>query len=104
MGTANLYAASEHAFEGHYDALIQILGGSAVGIIRNADLSFTTRRAAEDGMTALRAHDTINHSVGVLIHTLRLDRTMAEQRLHDAARRAGLTSAQFAAAIIGLYS
>src|SRR3954452_3295649 len=45
-GSANLYAASDNAFEGHHEELARIVGGEVAGVVRNADLTFSTRRAA----------------------------------------------------------
>ena len=48
IGTVNLYAASEQAFNGHYAELAEILGGWAPGAVANADLSFSSRGAARE--------------------------------------------------------
>lgn len=102
VGTANLYAASDHAFEGHHDKLAAILGASTTGVVRNADLSFSTRLTAEKSPAALQAQDVLDRAVGFLSSSLRVDVAEARQRLMDAARRAGIPPAQLATALLHL--
>ena len=102
VGTSNLYAASDHAFEGHHETLAQILGASAADVVRNADLSFATRRVAEQSLQALRSDDVTNMAIGMLAEKLKLDLDSAAQRLADAAVRAGITSEQFAQALVAM--
>ena len=47
-GAVNLYGASRQAFTGHHEALAEIFGAWAPGAVTNADLSFSTRRDAEE--------------------------------------------------------
>lgn len=102
-GSANLYAASDHAFEGHHQALATILGASAAHAVRNADLAFASRAQAERSPAAVRNQDVLDRAVGILISMLRLDHDAARQRLVEAAVRAGLTPVQFAQALVNLY-
>lgn len=102
-GSANLYAASDHAFEGHHQALAAILGASAAHAVRNADLTFSSRAEAERSPAAVRAHDVVDMALGILVSTLGLDDREARERLVDAAARAGLTTLQFAQALVNLY-
>lgn len=102
VGTVNLYGGSDRAFEGHHEELAAILGAWAPGAIRNADLSFSTRRTAERAPRQLRAQGAVSRAVGMLAELLGVDLAEAQARLEDAARRAGLTPAQFARALIEL--
>lgn len=100
VGTANLYAASDHAFDGHHDELAAILGASSAGVVKNADLSFSTRLTAEQSPATLEAHDAVDRAVGYLSSSWRLPVDEAEKRLLDAAERAGITPAQLAEALL----
>lgn len=102
-GSANLYAASDDAFEGHHEALARILGASAAHVVRNADLSFTSRQAAVDSPASARDQNVVDIALGMLISAFGLDASAAQQRMDDAARRAGLTREQFAHALVNLY-
>lgn len=102
-GSANLYAASDHAFEDHHEEIALILGGSVSNIISNADLSFSTRGDAERAPQTLRSQQTIDHAIGLIASSLRLDLDTAAERLAESARRAGITTEQFARALMGLW-
>ncbi|WP_445258997.1 ANTAR domain-containing protein [Nocardioides aurantiacus] len=103
VGTANLYAASAHAFEDRAEELAGILGGSASQVVANADLSFSTRSRFEEAPAALRERDLVDHAVGILIGALGLEPSTAEARLVDAAARAGLTPQQLARGLVALF-
>jgi GAF domain-containing protein len=101
-GTANLYGASDNAFDGHEEELARIVGGWAPGAVRNADLSFSTRRTAEQAPEKLKADSLVDRAVGYLAARWGLDLATAGERLEDAARRAGISGAQLAAALLRL--
>ena len=101
-GTANLYGGSDNAFEGHEEELARILGGWAPGAVRNADLSFSTRRLAEEAPEKLKADAVVDRASGYLAAKWGLDLTEARDRLRDAAQRAGISVAQLAAALVRL--
>lgn len=103
VGSANLYAASDHAFEGHHDELARILGGRVSDVVRNADLSFSTRVTAEQAPGSLRRQNSLDAATGILAGAFNLDPDQAFQRLQDAAQRAGISIEQFAQALIELY-
>jgi GAF domain-containing protein len=90
-GTVNLYAASRRAFVGHHEALAEIFGAWALGAVANADLSFTTRLEAEAAPGRVRERNLIDVAIGILAAQLETDPATAEERLRDAARRAGAT-------------
>lgn len=103
VGTANLYAASDNAFEGHAQVLADILGGSAADIVRNADLSFTTLAAAEAAPEALRSADVFDQAVGLLIGGLGVDPDAAKQRLVNAAAKTRLSPLHLAQALVAIF-
>src|SRR3954471_674875 len=102
VGSVNLYAASDHAFEGHHEELARIVGGEVSGVVRNADLTFSTRRAAEDTPARINADITLSTAVGIIAETQRISLEEAQARLEDAARRAGIAVERFARALINL--
>ena len=100
----NLYAASIDAFDAHHDELAAACGAWAGGAVTNADLDFTTRFAAAETPERLRAEQLVDQAIGALIARSDVDPGEAEQRLRDAALRAGITDAQMARAILDLLS
>jgi GAF domain-containing protein len=103
VGSVNLYGATADCFEGHHAELARILGASAAGATRNADLSFSTRRQAEESPDRLRAEEVTHKAVGVLAVRLEVDVETAQERLKDAAQRAGIPTHQLAEAVIRLH-
>jgi GAF domain-containing protein len=102
MGSANLYGASAHAFDGHHEELAQLLGGRVSDIVRNADLSFSTRQAAQRAPETLQAQNAVDQAVGILIASMSVNAETAAERLDQAAMRAGISTAQFARALVDL--
>lgn len=100
VGTANLYAGSDHAFDDHLEALARLLGGAAGDVVRNADLSFSTRAAAERAPAVLRDDDDVERAVELLVGTLGLDPPTAAEHLHQAAARADVAPVELARALI----
>ena len=103
VGSANLYGASEHAFEGQHDELARILGGWAPGAVRNADLAFTTLETARSAPASLRAEGVISKAMGLLMGRRQVDAATARQSLEDAAQRAGIRPEQLASALLRLW-
>jgi hypothetical protein len=100
VGTINLYAASRRAFVGHHDALAEVFGAWAAGAIANADLSFTTRKAAQAAPQQLQDQHLIDVATGIVAAQLGVDVEIASARLHDAAVRAGATLVELARTIV----
>lgn len=90
VGTVNLYAAHPRAFDDHREAVARIFGAWAQGAVANADLSFETRRAAEQAPRVIREQIVISQAVGMLAGWHRTDPEAARARLEDAALRAGV--------------
>lgn len=101
-GTVNLYASTVDAFDQHHEEVAQLLGAWAEGAVTNADLTFDTRRVAEDAPRILRQEAPFAQALGFVSGLLELDTQSAAQRLGDAARRAGISTAQLAEALIKL--
>jgi hypothetical protein len=65
IGSGNLYASSATAFSGKLDDVAEVLGGWAPGAIANADLSFATRRTAEEAPRILLDQARVEVAVGI---------------------------------------
>jgi GAF domain-containing protein len=102
VGGVNLYATSPDAFDGHQTQLAEILGAWAPGAVANADLSFTTRHEAAQGLSRLEDRDSIDRAVGVIASSQGVDIDAARHRLGRAATRAGISEVQVALTILGL--
>ncbi|MCW2847342.1 MAG: hypothetical protein JWR90_1316, partial [Marmoricola sp.] len=102
VGSANLYAASDRAFEGHDHEIARILGTSASSIVRNADLSFSTRQTAERSPESANAKWLIDVAIGIIAESQKLDPDAAAYRLMAAAQRAGISLEKFARALVDL--
>lgn len=102
VGSVNLYAASNRAFTGHHEELARIFDAWAPGAVTNADLSFSTRRTAEQAPHHLHVNYRVEVASGILAAREVLDLTVARERLRDAARRAGVPLAALAETLIEL--
>jgi GAF domain-containing protein len=103
VGGINLYASSADAFSGHHRDLADALGASASGAVANADLSFETRRRAEEAPRRLRDLRMIEVGTGILAAREGLDVETARDRLVAAASHAGIDEAQAAEVIIRIH-
>jgi GAF domain-containing protein len=102
VGTVNLYAAAEDAFTGRHEELAAIFDAWAPGAVTNADLSFSTRQTAEQAPRRLRDDVRIEVAAGVIASRSGLDLETAHEKLSAAARRAGLSVARMAEAVIDI--
>jgi GAF domain-containing protein len=103
-GSVNLYAGSGHAFTGLHDELADLLGAWAPGAVANADLSFSTRRMAEDAPRRLRERARFDTAVGLLAARGALSLDEARRRLVGAAERAGVALSRVVQAVITFYA
>lgn len=102
VGGVNLYATSPDAFAGHQKQLAAIVGAWAPGAVANADLSFTTRDEAAQGLSRLEDRDNIELAVGVIASSHGVDIDTARHRLGQAATRAGISEVQVALTVLAL--
>ena len=100
VGSVNLYASSRDAFDGKHTQVAETLGAWPEGAIVNADLGFTTRRAAEDAPAQLFEATRIQIAVGILASLQDVSPPVARDRLKEAARRAGVSEAAVARLVI----
>lgn len=103
VGTVNIYGGSDGTFTGKHEELATTFGAWAPGAVANADLSFSTRRAAEEAPGRLRDRAQVDTAIGVLASARDVDVETAEEVLHDAARRAGVPVTTLARAILEVH-
>jgi GAF domain-containing protein len=99
-GTINLYAAAARAFDGFHEPIARIFDAWAPGAVTNADLTFSTRKEAEQAPQRFREDMTIMAAVGILAASRPGDLQEARELLRDAALRAGVGEAELAASVI----
>jgi GAF domain-containing protein len=100
VGSVNLYAATPTAFTGKHVALADALGAWAPGAVANADLTFETRRTAEQAPRVLFAETRLQVALGILATLLEVPLSTARDRLRDAASRAGVSETTMVELII----
>jgi GAF domain-containing protein len=100
VGSVNLYAASRDAFEGRHADIARIFHAWAPGAVTNADLSFDTRRSAEQAHERLEDALGIDIAVGLISASRDIDLDAARDHLRNAALRAGISEAALAQSII----
>lgn len=104
VGGINMYASTAGAFTGRHVALADALGATAEGAISNADLAFTSRVRAIETPALLRARQEIETAVGILAAHFDQSVAQAQERLYDAAARAGISEALVARVLILVHS
>lgn len=100
VGTVNLYGGSEDTFTGKHEQLASVFGAWAPGAVANADLSFSTRLAAEQAPGQLRDRAQVDTAIGILAAVRDIDLETAEEYLRDAGRRSGAPLVTLAQAIL----
>jgi hypothetical protein len=101
-GSVNLYGASDDAFTGRHEQLAAIFDAWAPGAVTNADLTFSTRRTAEQAPRILRDDLHLEIATGVIAAREGLDRETALERLREAAGRAGVSMERLADAMVAI--
>jgi GAF domain-containing protein len=104
VGSINLYASTPRAFEGHHDELGEALGATALNAVANADLSFSTRLEAVEAPARLADQDDVDIALGIIAASQDIDIPTAQERLRQAAARAGITEGQAARAVRQVFS
>ena len=102
VATVNLYGHATDTFVDHHEALADIFGAWAPGAMVNADLSFTTRSAAERAPAQLKDAALVDAATGILAAERGISVTRARTTLEDAALRAGVPLATLATVVIEL--
>ena len=102
VGGVNLYASTPDAFNGRHQVLADAVGASVQDAVTNADLSFSTRKAAAEAPTRFNDERDIDVALGVIAARRDVEIAAARRRLDDAAQRAGITTVQAARALIRL--
>ena len=102
VSTVNLYGRADDTFTGKHEALADVFGAWAPGAVANADLSFATRRAAEQAPTQLRDAAVVDTATGMLAAERGLSVEEARAQLNDAAHRAGIPVHRLARVLVGL--
>ncbi len=99
VGGVNLYGATPTAFDGKQAEIARTVGSDARLAVANADLSFSTRKAALEAPAKVREGGDINVAVGMIAESQGVSIATARDRLRNAAARAGVTEAQAARAL-----
>ena len=102
VATVNLYGSSADTFEGRHGLLADVFGAWAPGAVSNADLSFSTRRAAEEAPTRLEQVALVDTATGIIAAQRGITVTEARAQLEDAARCAGVPLTRLARVVVGL--
>ncbi len=103
VGSVNFYGRDEDTFVDRHEALAEIFGAWAPGAVADADLSFTTRSAAEQAPAQLRQAATVDTAVGMLAAERDITVADARTQLDDAARRAGVEVETLAAVVVEVH-
>jgi hypothetical protein len=103
VATVNLYGSSADTFVGRHQQLADVFGAWAPGAVTNADLSFSTRRAAEQAPDRLEQLALLDTATGIIAAVREIPVTEARWQLEDAARRAGVPVTRLARVIVGLH-
>lgn len=103
VATVNLYGGTADTFEGRHQQLADAFGAWAPGAVTNADLSFSTRRAAEEAPGRLREAALVDAATGIIAAQRDIPVGQARAQLEDAARRAGIPVTRLARVVVGLH-
>ena len=103
VGSVNFYGRDEDTFVDRHEALADIFGAWAPGAVANADLSFTTRAAAEQAPRRLQQAALVDTATGILAADRDTSLAKARDHLDGAARRAGIPVEMLAAVVIELH-
>jgi GAF domain-containing protein len=96
LGSVNLYARTPYAFIGREGDLARLFGARMSDAVANADLSMASVGRARVAVKTLEDHDTIVEAVNRLAAIERVTPAEAEDRLYDAANRAGVDTLSLA--------
>jgi GAF domain-containing protein len=100
IGSVNLYAATANAFLGEEATLARTFGAHVEDAVNNADLSMATLRRARRAPSVLADMAVVDQAKGILVAKHHISFDDAQQRLNDAAARAGITDVAVARAVV----
>jgi GAF domain-containing protein len=103
VSTVNLYGREDDTFTGKHQVLAGVFGAWAPGAVANADLTFATRREAQQAPTQLREAALVDTATGILASEREVTVDVARAQLVDAARRAGVPVHRLARVMVDLY-
>ena len=103
VGSVNFYGRDEDTFVDRHEALADIFGAWAPGAVADADLSFTTRTAAEQAPDQLRQSAVVDTATGITAAQRGISVADARAQLDDAARRAGVPVETLAAVVVEVH-
>lgn len=103
VSTVNLYGRENETFTGKHAVLADLFGAWAPGAVANADLSFATRREAQQAPAQLREAAVVHTATGLVAAERNVSLEEARDQLHDAARRAGVPVHKLARVLLDLY-
>lgn len=103
-GTVNLYGRTENTFDGKHQLLATVFSAWAPGAVTNADLTFSTRRVAQQAPAQLRDDALIAAATGILAASREVPVDAAREQLEDSAARAGVPVGKLARVIIELHN
>jgi GAF domain-containing protein len=90
VGSVNLYGRTSDTFVGRHQEVAALVGGWAAGAVTNADLGFTTRLEARRSPRRLDDLETVQNAVDRLAAERGVSPELAENKLYEAAARAGI--------------
>jgi hypothetical protein len=91
-----------HPGKRHHEDLADLFSAWAPGAVTNADLSFRTRAVAARAPDILRAAARVDAVVGSIAAAEQTSIEDAQQRLRQAAQRAGVDEAELAETLLAL--
>ena len=100
IGGVNIYASEPQAFDGKHESVAAVVGAWAPGAITNADLSFSSRAAAQRAPKLLEEEDILGQATGVIMAARGVDREAALEVIAQAATLSGADQVEIARAII----
>jgi hypothetical protein len=103
VSTVNLYGREKDTFVGMSEVLAGVFSGWAPGAVANADLSFATRREAQQAPAHLEEAAVVDTATGILASVRSITVEEARAELDDSARRAGVPVHRLAQVLVDLY-
>jgi GAF domain-containing protein len=103
VSTVNLYGHAAGTFNDNHQVLAEVFGAWAPGAVTNADLSFSTRAAAEQAPLHLRDAVMVDTATGILAAERNLTVHQAREQLEKASTRAGVPVVKLARVVVDLH-